>query len=46
MFDYTKHPKKPTNDNLKPDLKLVGHKGEGYGLSWNPKKIGHLVSGS
>ena len=27
LFDYSKHPKKPTNDNLKPDLKLVGHTG-------------------
>jgi histone-binding protein RBBP4 len=46
LFDYTKHPSKPINDNLKPDLTLTGHVGEGYGLSWNSKNEGHLFSGS
>jgi histone-binding protein RBBP4 len=26
-------------------LKLVGHTKEGYGLSWNEKKPGYIVSG-
>ena len=46
LFDYKKHPTKPTDDNLKPDLKLTGHKAEGYGLSWNPKKEGIVLSGA
>jgi len=46
IFDYTKHPTKPKDDNVKPNLKLTGHKGEGYGLSWNRKKQGYLLSGS
>jgi histone-binding protein RBBP4 len=29
-----------------PDLKLVGHKTEGYGLAWSPFRAGHLLSGS
>jgi histone-binding protein RBBP4 len=29
-----------------PDLKLKGHKKEGYGLSWSPHKEGYLASGS
>lgn len=46
LFDYEKHPAKPINDNLKPNLRLAGHKGEGYGLSWNTKSEGYLLSGS
>ena len=36
IFDYFKHPTKPQTDEVKPDLKLLGHKKEGYGLSWSP----------
>jgi len=47
VFDYTKHPSKPAQPNVCiPDLKLLGHKTEGYGLSWSPFKEGHLLSGS
>lgn len=46
IFDYFKHPSKPSNDEVKPDLKLLGHKKEGYGLSWNPITSGLLASGS
>ena len=46
VFDYKKHTPKPVDDNLKPQMKLAGHKAEGYGLSWNPKKAGQLISGS
>eukprot|EP00730_Choanoeca_flexa_P011770 TRINITY_DN2796_c0_g1_i1.p1 TRINITY_DN2796_c0_g1~~TRINITY_DN2796_c0_g1_i1.p1 ORF type:complete len:416 (+),score=93.38 TRINITY_DN2796_c0_g1_i1:22-1269(+) len=46
LFDYTKHPSEPTNDEVKYQLKLTGHTKEGYGLSWNSKKKGELLSAS
>lgn len=46
IFDYFRHPNKPSNDEVKPDLKLLGHKREGFGLAWNPVKGGLLLSGS
>jgi len=36
----------PVNDEVKPDLRLLGHSQEGYGLAWNPLKKGLLLSGS
>lgn len=46
VFDYSKHPSKPTDTNCNPDLRLTGHKTEGYGLAWSPFMEGHLISGS
>jgi histone-binding protein RBBP4 len=46
IFDYTKHSSSPTNDICSPELKLKGHKKDGYGLSWNSKVKGRLLSGS
>ncbi|KAH7352016.1 hypothetical protein KP509_19G025100 [Ceratopteris richardii] len=47
VFDYSKHPSKPPQQrHCKPDLRLQGHKTEGYGLSWSSLKEGHLLSGS
>ena len=47
VFDYTKHPSKPLADGrCNPDLRLTGHKTEGYGLAWSPFLEGHLLSGS
>ena len=46
IFDYFKHPNKPSNDEVKPDIKLLGHKKEGFGLAWNPVNAGLLLSGS
>jgi len=47
LFDRTKHPSKPPkNGQCSPDLRLVGHKKEGYGLAWNPQHKGLLLSGS
>ena len=46
VFDYSKHPSKPTDNVCNPDLRLVGHKTEGYGLAWSPFMDGHLISGS
>lgn len=46
----TRPPPPPTRraaDGLcKPDIRLTGHKVEGYGLSWNQQKAGFLLSGS
>ena len=36
IFDYFKHGVSPTNDEVKPELVLLGHTREGYGLDWNP----------
>jgi histone-binding protein RBBP4 len=47
VFDYTKHPSKPPAEGgCNPDLRLKGHKTEGYGLAWSPFCSGHLLSGS
>lgn len=47
VFDNTKHPSKPSQEgHCLPDLRLRGHKTEGYGLSWSTFKEGHLLSGS
>lgn len=47
VFDYSKHPSKPAADGVcKPDIRLTGHKTEGYGLSWNVQREGYLLSGS
>ena len=48
IFDYTKHPSMPSSPDApcQPDLRLVGHTAEGYGLCWNTLKQGHLISSS
>lgn len=46
IFDYFKHGTCPTTDEVKPDLVLLGHDKEGYGLDWNPLQKGLLLSGS
>ncbi|KAJ2160904.1 Histone acetyltransferase type B subunit 2 [Coemansia sp. RSA 552] len=47
IFDRTRHPSSPSSDGVcRPDIRLVGHSKEGYGVSWNPTKEGHLVSAS
>ncbi|KAG6556975.1 hypothetical protein Mapa_001391 [Marchantia paleacea] len=47
VFDYSKHPSKPPQEgNCNPDLRLRGHRTEGYGLSWSSFREGHLLSGS
>lgn len=47
VFDYSKHPSRPQHEGTcSPDLRLRGHKTEGYGLSWSPFQEGHLLSGS
>eukprot|EP00887_Chlorella_sp_A99_P007667 scaffold20.g7667.t1 len=47
VFDYSKHESKPAADGrCKPNLRLTGHKNEGYGLSWSHQREGYLLSGS
>ena len=46
IFDYFKHPTKPSDLTVKPNLVLKGHTKEGFGLSWNTKKEGYIISGS
>ncbi|VDM63343.1 unnamed protein product [Angiostrongylus costaricensis] len=46
VFDYTKHSSVPKDNQCKPQLRLRGHTKEGYGLSWNPNKQGHILSAS
>ena len=38
--------KPPADGGCNPDIRLKGHKTEGYGLSWSPFEAGHLLSGS
>uniref|UniRef100_A0A2K6SXP6 Histone-binding protein RBBP4-like N-terminal domain-containing protein n=1 Tax=Saimiri boliviensis boliviensis TaxID=39432 RepID=A0A2K6SXP6_SAIBB len=47
VFDYTKHPSKPDpSGECNPNLHLLEHQKEGYGLSWNPNLSGHLLRAS
>lgn len=46
IFDYTKHPSTPSNNLVKPDIRLTGHTQEGYGLAWNNHIQGTLLSAS
>lgn len=49
IFDRTKHPLQPSSTHagsINPQVELVGHKAEGFGLSWNPHDEGALASGS
>jgi len=46
LFNYHKHPPKPTDNVCKPDYKLVGHSKEGYAMHWSSLKVGYLLSGA
>ncbi|KAK3997600.1 WD40-repeat-containing domain protein [Cladorrhinum sp. PSN332] len=45
IFDRTKHSNEPSKEP-EPQLELVGHTAEGFGLDWNPHEEGCLASGS
>jgi histone-binding protein RBBP4 len=45
IYDRTKHSSNPSG-TPNPQLELVGHKEEGFGLAWNPHDAGCLASGS
>uniref|UniRef100_A0A1I7U479 WD_REPEATS_REGION domain-containing protein n=1 Tax=Caenorhabditis tropicalis TaxID=1561998 RepID=A0A1I7U479_9PELO len=44
VFDYTKHPSQPHDSKFRPDLRLIGHEGEGYGISWSTTREGNLLT--
>ncbi|KAI8854823.1 WD40-repeat-containing domain protein [Chytridium lagenaria] len=47
IFDRTRHPSIPSSDGIcNPEIKLMGHSKEGYGMSWHPKREGHILSAS
>ncbi|KAF1996423.1 WD40 repeat-like protein [Amniculicola lignicola CBS 123094] len=46
IFDRSKHPLNPPNNNIKYEMELAGHRREGFGLSWSPCIAGHLVTGN
>jgi histone-binding protein RBBP4 len=45
VFNLDLHPELPSND-VKSEHECHGHTSEGYGICWNPKKQGLLLSGS
>jgi histone-binding protein RBBP4 len=45
IWDRSKHPLHPTG-TVNPQLELLGHTKEGFGLSWSPHAEGKLVTGS
>jgi histone-binding protein RBBP4 len=45
IFDRTKHSSNPTG-TPNPQVELIGHKEEGFGLHWNPHHAGRLATGS
>lgn len=45
IWDRTKHPSVPTG-HVNPQIELLGHSREGFGLSWSPHENGHLATGS
>lgn len=45
IFNYFNHSSRPTDSIVKPDLRLLGHDDEGYGLDWSTRKEGYLLSG-
>ncbi|KAI9720309.1 MAG: Histone acetyltransferase type B subunit 2 [Chrysothrix sp. TS-e1954] len=45
IFDRTKHPSQPTG-TVNPQIQLVGHTGEGFGLNWSPLVEGRLATGT
>ncbi|ESZ91367.1 histone acetyltransferase type B subunit 2 [Sclerotinia borealis F-4128] len=45
IFDRTKHSSLPKGV-VSPQIELVGHKKEGFGLGWNPHVAGELATGS
>ena len=45
IWDRTKHPSLPTG-HVNPDMELLGHTKEGFGLGWSPHDAGRLATGS
>lgn len=45
IWDRSKHPSLPQG-TVNPQLELLGHTSEGFGLSWNPHTAGEVATGS
>ncbi|XP_058782473.1 WD-40 repeat-containing protein MSI1-like [Vicia villosa] len=45
IFDTDKQTSKASDDRARPELRLLSHKTNGYGLSWSKFNSGHLLSG-
>jgi histone-binding protein RBBP4 len=46
IFDSNEQSSMPSNGRVNPELRLLGHKTEGFSLSWSIFKSGHLLSGA
>ncbi|KAK8793401.1 hypothetical protein WA158_004760 [Blastocystis sp. Blastoise] len=46
IFDRTKHPSVPRDNEVNPQIRCAGHTAEGYGLAWSSLEKGLLLSGS
>lgn len=47
IFNYSTHASRPDpSAPCRPDMRLLGHDTEGYGLEWSPFNEGQLLSGS
>lgn len=46
IFDRTKHSSLHQTGKPNPQIELLGHKAEGFGLAWSPHEAGHLATGS
>jgi histone-binding protein RBBP4 len=46
VFDRTKHPLTPKDNEIHAEIELTGHTDEGYGMSWNSVVEGQLVTAS
>ncbi|EJD54308.1 histone acetyltransferase type B subunit 2 [Auricularia subglabra TFB-10046 SS5] len=47
LFDRTKHSSDPDADGVcRPQMRLVGHTKEGFGLAWSPARKGLIASAS
>jgi histone-binding protein RBBP4 len=45
IWDRSKHSSVPTG-TVNPQIELLGHTREGFGISWSPHENGHLATGS
>lgn len=46
VFDRTKHPLQPKDENVIAQMHLTGHTEEGFGMSWSKGEPGHLATAS
>lgn len=46
LFDYSKHPPHPKQEEIQPQMILSGQQDVGFAIDWNLNKSGILLSGS